>query len=274
MQRVGQQRRRARQRAVDGSFDESRRVPGKTLGNGLADRGRRSAAARRDHPGVPLRDRLVGRDARSVRRRRRPRSIVRSVGDDIGWLLAARPANQIAQQALQFHERGHVHHHRDVARDVAPPHGKVDVDEQHASSHLPGGGGRLKKRVLSPRSTSGSDIFRCALQRVRDRRQAAVEDHVAGLGERFLLELDDVFVATARPRPATARARGCSPPGKINNARPTMAPSNVWCTATRSRDSRSPSVRIASLAAQQRHLRHGQQDLLADHDREVASPLG
>ena len=61
------------------------------------------------------------------------------------------------------------------------------------TSPASGGGARLKKVAALPRSTSGKRHFQAALQHVGDGRQTAVEQDIACLGQRFLLQFDDVL---------------------------------------------------------------------------------
>ena len=76
--------------------------------------------------------------------------------------------------------------------DIALSQRKVDVDEQH---EIAGFGRRrqAEQRCAVSAQDLGQRYHQGPLQQVRDGGEAAVQNDVAGLGERFMLKFEDVL---------------------------------------------------------------------------------
>jgi hypothetical protein len=71
-----------------------------------------------------------------------------------------------------------------------------------------------------------------ALEQVCNRRHPAIEKDVAGFGQGFIFEIDDIFQRQLPPTTARTSSRLLAS-GKIRSARPAKAPLKSWRTATR-----------------------------------------
>src|SRR6185437_422721 len=104
-------------------------------------------------------------------------------------LLACGALEIRIEQLLQYHERGKVEDHREKSLDVALFDGEVDVNEQHRLVRARVGEEEVRAVAVKDLRQGNLQV---ALQAVRHRGEAAVQEDVSGLGEGLLLELHDV----------------------------------------------------------------------------------
>src|SRR5579871_5577254 len=106
--------------------------------------------------------------------------------------FACRPCDEFVQQNLQRFQGGQIHQERDVTLQVALTNGKVDVDKENEIA------ARGRRRQVEQRGAVAAQDFgqgyrQGPLQQIGDGGEAAVQDDVAGLGEGFVLEFEDVL---------------------------------------------------------------------------------
>ncbi|KZS00447.1 Uncharacterized protein APZ42_003231, partial [Daphnia magna] len=179
--------------------------------------------------------------------------------------------NSLRAQQRQRFQRGHIHQHRDVAVDVPALQHEVDIKKQYYVACL------WRRRHVEEYCPFTAHHFRqrdleAALEDVRHGRQAAVQDDIARFGQRLLLELDDVLqgqLATG-DRADQLKAvrlvedqhrstRNLAVEDLVNRDKPTL-----------------PALaehRDRLLAAEEGHVRHGQEYLLANHVSQTTGSL-
>src|ERR1700722_6823513 len=187
--------------------------------------------------------------------------VVSSIRGQRGFTCCS--CDEFAQQNLQRLKRGQVHQQGDVALDIALSEGKIDVNEQYEIAGLWRRREAEQRRAVAAKDL-GQGYHQSPLQQVRDGGEAAVQNDVAGLGERFMLEFENVFEwqVSARDR-ANQFETACF---RKDQKRATM---NVPVEHLVHRDESVGFILTQGFyrprARDQVHPRHGQQHLLAGH---------
>ena len=147
--------------------------------------------------------------------------------------------------------------------DIALANGKIDVDEQNEIAGL-GRRRQAEQRGAIAAQDLGQGYHQGSLQQIGDGGEAAVQDDVAGLGERFVLEFENVLERKVSAGDCanefeTACFRKYQQRASMNVAVEHLVHRDELIGFVLSQGFYRP------LARNQVYARHGQQDLLADH---------
>src|SRR6185436_10295747 len=106
--------------------------------------------------------------------------------------VACRSFDEFVEQMDQGRQRGKIHDHRDVTAYVPFADGEVDEEKQDYIAGLWRGGEAEEGSGISAQDFRQRHL-EASVKHVRDRREATVEENVAGFGQRFLFQFDDVL---------------------------------------------------------------------------------